>query len=171
MSFSDSQTDLRVLDPPEFGSRCTICGAWKGQLPWQIRTSDGWGFVCRMCGERLLLELLHTQLPSTFSKLDLMNVLFSVGLKGKEAELTAVDLEKERIILKDARGLFWHEESSAVIEPLVKQKPRHMFRRKTAQEIFGQCIKLSREIRGRPEFFRSRRPDEPIREPTDQGGQ
>jgi len=43
MSFSDSQiVELKVLDPPEFGSLCTICGAWKGQLPWQAEMRNFW---------------------------------------------------------------------------------------------------------------------------------
>ncbi len=168
-------TELRALVPAEFNSRCSKCGLWKRLLPWLYVDSGGfWGSMCDQCAAPILANLLRRKLPSPFLESQFVDAVCSFGVNRKEAQLMLDDFKKERSILETPAGLFWHEESSEAVEPLgvaIKLKPRsrRKFRRKTAEEIFRQCVKLSREIRSRTEFFRSRRPDEPIREPADQG--
>lgn len=151
MSFSNNSqgVELRALVPPEFDSRCSRCGVLKKLLPWQISTASHWGPCCAACGKLVLRNLL----PDPFTEAELLGVLCDRGLSAKEAELLLGDFEEEGFVLRTRTGLFWHEASSEVIQPLIKRKPRHVFRKKTAKEIFGQCVKLSREVRSREEKF------------------
>jgi hypothetical protein len=123
MSFSDNQTvELRALDPPEFGSQCTICGARKGQLPWQAEMGGSWGPICGNCGKRLLARVLRRKLPKSFSESQFVDAVCSFGVNRKEAQLMFRDFMKERSILETAAGLFWHEESSEAVEPFKRSK-------------------------------------------------
>ena len=141
--------DLRVLSPPMFNSQCVKCGLPKRVLPWLYVDSDScWGPVCSSCGKQLLILLLRRRLPSIFSEADLMDILFSVGVEGKEAQLTAADLEREGIILRNTRGFSWPGEGS--IEPLVipigaglRKAHKHQL---TGEEVFKRCVKLSVEL-------------------------
>jgi hypothetical protein len=104
MSSSCRIVDLRQLSPPQFAGQCALCNMQYKILPWQIRTNDGWGVVCRTCGERLLLELLHSRLPQTFSTNELVLALCQFGLEKRECELFLQDHLKERVILKTEKG-------------------------------------------------------------------
>jgi hypothetical protein len=155
MSFSDSQTvELRALVPPEFGSQCAMCGAWKGQLPWQAEMGGFWGPVCGSCGKRLLTRVLRRKLPKSFLESQFVDAVCSFGVERKEAQLMLGDFMKERSILETPAGLFWRE-SSEVIEPLVtgaNRKRRRGYRRPSPEEIFRRALMLSREILERGKF-------------------
>jgi len=146
----DVTASLTVLTPPQFDGECTICKSWRKLLPWLYVDSDNcWGPVCSSCGKQLLILLLRRRLPSIFSEADLMDVLFSVGVEGKEAQLTAVDLEKEGIILRNTRGFSWPGEGP--IEPLfipigAGLRKAHKHQQLTGEQVFKRCVKLSVEL-------------------------
>lgn len=155
---------VSLLTPPVFNSQCSRCGVWKRILPWIYVDVDGcWGQLCDKCAAPMLASSLRPKLQNRFSVSEFINTcLQQLGLESKRAAFLLEDFVKQGFVFASEDRFCWHEESTSleVIEPLVKRKPRHVFRRKTGEEIFAACVKLSREIRGRPE---------PIREP-DQGG-
>lgn len=150
------EASLMTLSPPVFGSECTLCKLWRKLLPWQVSLNGSWAPICAECGKNILIRQLHSSLLAPFQKDELFEALLRFGVNKLEAELLIGNLMKERSILETAAGLFWSDSSKSdeVVKPLVagaerEQKPRHVFRKKTAQEVFLQCVKLSREIRSR----------------------
>lgn len=159
MKSQSDATELRALVPPEFNRECVKCGFPKRVLPWLYVDSDShWGSICDQCAMPILARSLRSKLQNRFSESEFtITCLQQLGLESKRAAFLLEDFMKQGFVSASEDRFCWHGESSGIVEPLVKRKPRHVFRRKTAQEIFEQCVKLSREIRSRTE-------------PTDQGG-
>jgi hypothetical protein len=119
----------------------------KRQLPWQISINNCWGAVCDECGKAILLGLLRRQLRGPFSEIELMNVLWGLGMEKKESELLFQDLQKEGIIRTRGKGFSLFDDKPAVVRLGSEPKnARKRYRKPTSEEIFLRCVKLSREL-------------------------
>jgi hypothetical protein len=148
MSFSDVEAELRALNPPEFDSKCTMCGSMKGLLQWQTSTTDGcWGAVCSDCTKPLLIRLLRSRLPSAFSEVEMIHVLNDLELNKRECELLVDDFLRESAVLKTENGLTFLDDEPAVkpISESIKGS-EHKHHRLSTGEIFSRCLRLSKQL-------------------------
>jgi hypothetical protein len=121
----------------------------KRQLPWQISINNCWGAVCDECGKAILVGLLHQVLRGPFSEIELMNVLWGLGMEKKESELLFQDLQKEGVIRTRGKGFsLFDDEPAVVVESICSTQPRskRKYRRLSGEDIFLRCVRLSKEI-------------------------